>query len=880
MAPTSNLPPSTHASLRPHRNASSRSRHLQSPRTTHRITSWVHDTAIAAMSSARSEAASDDSILGESAYEFVDTDSESRDGATESIASTDFGRPEDVASLADTEQSEEESEAEDEDIHGTDVPTAAPTLDNSLVTPTVRNSAIFAEELEKPMTQSIEFEEPLSLGAETISVKHTVADYNEEETERIVKRINLRQPPERILATIRQTMTKQGLSTYEPLRIIYIGSHSAKQDIIRKIASSVTVSVDNKKGVHRRQSRSQLYNVVPVTAFGSERTPEIELMHSSEYQILVDDCVYAKSESFEDTPEKPDIIKLTLEDNFSYHSVPDGDRGFIVEPQWELPHIAVFYCDENDDIEARRTRTLARKFMGRHSVPSIVISHKQLFDRASCMTLDQHSIHMCLESRDPRGRGNIIHQRLPIDLLSFLNIDARQMNRNLAYLTGLHDTDEPPRRNSGATLEDTSEKIVANVQDVEKQRSSLSDSVSFIRGRTRAEWRAAFWPLGLLLLSVSLTVTLNYLTTLRSPPVPAISINSRTPTVVIMSTGLAATITTPATPTTSSTPALAVTVSTKTITVMESTHTGPNSLSVIPSKDLKPPTRNQRVSETPENKTSPCSAEILRDGEILIRMQSDTKLSWLTKEALSVNITRGNTTIDIDRVYSSDDGIVLLLPKKEAYGVMNITVITTRKPRVNQTFQVDFGTNLYQDLQGMLKNFQSLLPNNAIDLEAVVVEFNRAINRTTEAFVRDIMGNRQAASSYFEGSVKKAQLQAVSIWDWAKSEVAKRSTTVFNKVETQVEQVQSRLRLNIIKEPITGGILNAQIRSKLFWLKLQGKNAEYEGYKQRAAKLAGQQGESTRKGRQAAKQKKKEHREAKKNAKKSHSKHARQRVRT
>ncbi len=42
---------------------------------------------------------------------------------------------------------------------------------------------------------------------------------------------------------------------------------------------------------------------------------------------------------------------------------------------------------------------------------------------------------MCLESRDPAVPT--IAQRLPIDLASFTNIDARQMNRNISYLTGL-----------------------------------------------------------------------------------------------------------------------------------------------------------------------------------------------------------------------------------------------------------------------------------------------------------------------------------------------------------------------------------------------------------------------------------------------------------
>ncbi len=268
---------------------------------------------------------------------------------------------------------------------------------------------------DKPFPQSIEFEEPFPLDAETISVKHTVVDYNEEQTAAAFKGIAFQNSTKRVMITIRQTMTKQGLTTRDPLRILYVGSHAAKQDIIHKIASSVTASVESSKHAQRlRHSNSQLYNVVPVSAFGSERTPEIELMHSSGYQIKVEDCIFAEPMKYEDSPGKPDVIKLKLDDSIAYHSVPEDEgEGFTIEPYWEAPHVTIFYCSDSDDTEARRTRMLARVFMNRHDIPSIVISHKQLFDQGHCMSLDQHSIHMCLESRNPNGGSPMIHQRLP-----------------------------------------------------------------------------------------------------------------------------------------------------------------------------------------------------------------------------------------------------------------------------------------------------------------------------------------------------------------------------------------------------------------------------------------------------------------------------------
>jgi len=53
-------------------------------------------------------------------------------------------------------------------------------------------------------------------------------------------------------------------------------------------------------------------------------------MHSSGYQIKVEGCVSATNLKFKDAPEKPDVIKLVLDGNFGYHSVPEGE-GFILE---------------------------------------------------------------------------------------------------------------------------------------------------------------------------------------------------------------------------------------------------------------------------------------------------------------------------------------------------------------------------------------------------------------------------------------------------------------------------------------------------------------------------------------------------------------------
>lgn len=798
-----------------------------------------------------SETHSDDlGSLGESGYDFIDTDEESRGAGTESIIS-DFGRPDDISSLADTEQSYIE-DSESERSHPTSGIPAFTGLDGPTHTPTMsRTDAGFAEDGDRAMAHSIEFEEPLSIGDENVSVKHTVADFNEEQTATIAQRMMLRDPPKRLVATIRQTMTRQGLSTRDPLRILYVGCHTAKQDIIHKIASSVAASVGNgRNSVLPGHRSSQLFHVVPMTDFGSEKPSEIELMPSSGYQVKIEDCLGAINIKFEDKSDKPDILKLILDDDYSYHSVPDG-TGFSLEPAWELPHVAVFYCSENDTVEMRKVRTIAKTFMSRHKVPSIVITHKQLFDKPFAgMALDQHAIHMCLESRDPNGPRNIIHQRLPIDLDSFKTIDARQMNRHLAFLTGLHELLETPIQSAATS------KVVPRpmTSDIEKTSYSLGDSVSFLRRpRTGAEWRALL-PVGLLLFGVFATVftgTWKY----RGAGNHAVSINGNLtltePTSSISTTAMTATLEVTSHMTSTST---MTRTSTTTITVTKSESSVANGLAVKPAMDIGKLGENSQSIPMAEEKSTICSAEILGDREILIRIPEATKLSWLTKEALSVNVSRDNGIVEPERVYTTVDGIILQLAREEAYGVLNISIVTTRKPKINETFGVDFGPDWRNDFNGLfwarLRNqvrTTGSFINNTVARWRKYAENAMSQSDSLAGLTRQRLEevNRLAGEQAVESSKLLTQVaKGFSL------KLAKWSAILSKEVGMQINEAQNRLNRvreefhalqnHPVREPIDSILLRAQVRSKLYWLKLQGKYVEYREYEQRAAEATKQ----------------------------------------
>ncbi|CCU81707.1 hypothetical protein BGHDH14_bgh01930 [Blumeria hordei DH14] len=800
-----------------------------------RVSTWVQSLTTKAMAS--SDYPAEDGTLGDSSYEFVDTDEESRDdNATESIASTDFGRPDDITSLAGTECSGEDSEEEVSHEENCSI-LLNKTVDEAFNTPTLgRSSHGVVDKVNRVLPQPIEFDEPLATNPQAVCVKHTVADLNEDQTVAALRGALIENSPKRITVTIRQTMTKRGLSTKVPLRILYIGSHSAMQEIIHKIASSVTAVIDSKARAQNFQSTtSQLYNVVPISAFGSEKTPEIELMHSSGYQIKVENCRLAQSFKHDDSPGKPEDIKLFLDDQFVCQSIQSDDGSFTVHPHWELPHVAIFYCSENESAEKKRTRLIARKFMNRHHIPSIVITHKQIFDRTRCFSLDPHSIHMCLESKDSTKSGSTIHQRLPIDLVSFLNIDARQMNRNLAYITGLYD----PLDSSDPTI-----PSIKSNQDASRENSAFRDDTSILREKIKSDRKNFLSRINAVLIGVFclslatvilLIATLNY----RNTQFPTISINSRT----------------------------------LSLSSLLRSSNGPNYwtpiASIIPPNPKFKASQNSNIdledksfgskiqkliykrqsSQTKfcldtstKSKSSVCTAEVYGDKEILIRIPSQSKRGILNKETISVKITRDGSIVETEQAYSSEEGVVLLLSEKEAFGVIKVIIKTSNRPKVEQSFILDFRSYTQRFGRGFKARLYNFMSGSSWIDRDLFEDFYREIKqilRGTSNKFRCLFRSRNqrnefsGTESYIKRTFSYFAKKSNSLGKCRKFRLLPR---VVRKLLWRIKLFNRRILMApVLRKPLDSNILSAQVRSKILWLNLQGKSKEASQYRERAA---------------------------------------------
>ncbi|KAL1897682.1 hypothetical protein Sste5346_003990 [Sporothrix stenoceras] len=707
-----------------------------------------------------------------------------------------------------------------------------------------------------PLNQSIEFDEGADVKPyiEKVSVKHTIREFSEGESAIIAANMDIKpaDAPKRMAATICQTMSRHCLSTGEPLRVLYVGNDGALDDIIRKISSAILASASSPgspspDAERRHSSTPGIYNIIPISSFGSSKVPEIDeiqLMGVSQYYIKVDHCIHAEETVYEGESFPNDTIySIELESGTSHVSVFDPS-GSTVSPKWDLPHVAVFYVSGNDDEQAEKTRNAAWEFMTRHAVPSIFISHTQSFSRSPFSGrwkdfVDHAAVHLSLESRDPSKPAT--PERLSIDLVSFLNIDARQMNRNLAYLTGLKDI--PPKEKKYAGKASVIARLLGALLHPGKNDSHEAHRAG------RAPLLSILWRIFFIILTAFCATTLvdhHIAAPIRHRR--AVKEEKAFSANILSSASVAATQTRladSARPTQStalssicSAPSVAPTVtisfvSTKTVEVhvSESTSLPSQVFGGYLTDSAHNQGGNKRASDA-KIKSTGCSIHVYSSHEILVKVPAATKTKWLAKGAIDIDVWRGQKILK-SKLFTTSEGIIIEIDQKDAFGVMSVSIVTTLRPKINETFAVDFGQPTASwFLEAGLTMCQESFRAAADALSVYADEHNISLPYVAKA--QAILGNassliHSASQGFtaFKDDVTKGyqRLRPDVLLEKATHEA---QSLVGNLVPTTdvAEKMRGDVRLTVRR---------AQVASKLWWLRVQGKTHEHDTYEAKAA---------------------------------------------
>lgn len=778
--------------------------------------------------------------LGESTYELINsTDGESQDAISESIGSLDCPRGDDVQSL---NGSSHDENTDEEDVDEDDHQSSASSIryaNQVLQSPSTQLNSTSLQFRRTPdasiLPQPIEFLEAdentdRQVYVDKISVKHTVREFDEEETANIVKVFGLQKAPGRLAATIRQTMSPNYLSTQEPLRVMYTGTPAALKDIVYKLSSAIWASgsTDGDGSASHRNSEA-LYNIVPISSFGSASAPEIELMESSGYQIRVEHCTAAEEMMIDGGSfPKDSVYCITIDQNKIYKSLV-SPRGSMIQPRWALPHIAIFFSTENDDEQTKQTRDAAWEFMSRHNVPSVFICNNQSFNKPPSGrwsdSIDQHAVHMCLESRDPERP--IPPQRLPIDLTSFLNIDARQMNRNLTYLTGLSEpVDELQKekeplssKSTPVSAHGTDEKVEEthiwnlNRHDLwAKAREFSQDNEHWLVPLAMSLLGGIFAMVAAALMAQG-SVTQNQSSSVATSAVSAILPQVSTAVVPTSSTMSSRTST-----------MMSTVTSTKTVNIQRAEASASPLASALSFAGFLSDKASIAVPEPETKHSAVCSVERHSDNEILVRMPMNKKFSWFSKGAIDFKLYRGDVPVKLPKASLVDEGVILEIDKKDAYGAMNVSIFTTRKPRINETFEVNFGKGVVVDA------FEAgicVLQGIAEKVVHTVDDATHLVDNTMAGVGQKIRVEAAAIAGHIEGASQAAQRAAGSAKD--SLDPTHLTTAIKDAQWLAADYVATG------KEDAELTVLKAQVASKLWWLKVQGKKDEYTDYEQKAS---------------------------------------------
>ncbi|KAL9635545.1 MAG: hypothetical protein Q9164_003388 [Protoblastenia rupestris] len=686
------------------------------------------------------------SSLGDSAYDFIDdrsvvtTDDEEQDAMTASTASSDRQEIDQIQPRRlgiVTQPTSGNQPLLPSQIRGSSQRLSSPPPDNCRT----------QEAEPRDNQESIEFDEPSVTNLNSgriIDVGNVLTRIDSPDI------FEALYPPSKLNVTLRQSMITQPLDLAgKSYKVLFVGDVTYKDAVIQKIATALAASGNTSS--RPSSPRNSKFNVIPITSFGDEANPEVVLIDSSGLEMAVEECNQA---TFIETPGGNDILQMTLTDSCTLRSSWDGSK-FAVSNDWTLPDIAVFCTSESDDFKVKRTRRFARSFMSRHAVQSIVISETPQWRRYSdTLTLDTFTPHVCLEYEDRTLNRPRVLKRLPVDINTFLRIDAGQMNRNLACL---HQVNRRGRITQQAVQ--NKEHMLGNRITEEKDpferlvaRSPrwFQTYYAFMKGMVDLPF--AWSVVGLLIISIGFA---------RLAIFAGSGIHDRTISAPSMATSSAPTLSFSASTASTSASALVPTSSaTSSLSAQVSPVRSPSTDTDIASFLLDHSAQSPKKSET-------FKAHVLGDCHVVMRPPY-----WFTKlkktPQLIFKISRKETPLE-HKVSTLFEGVYALqIPREEAYGVLNLVIWTDSRHAVNETFEVDFGSSwlkvaawkratraFSESVQTELSQVQTSL---SIVYNKSKTELSTIIQKHREMLVRQREAEQAAIVRQFKQSLKTKDL--------------------------------------------------------------------------------------------------------------------------
>ncbi|KAF7115750.1 hypothetical protein CNMCM5793_003253 [Aspergillus hiratsukae] len=522
-------------------------------------------------------------------------------------------------------------------------------------------------------SESIQFVEPEQWPeAERVELKHTIQVMDSFESTELLEHLGCDHKDSLLTVTVQQTMTKRSLDTEKPFRVLYIG-HSDYRTIILDKIGDVLVS-SSCSSYESSSTESSRYHVVP-TAFGAGAVPNFAELLPIHVQLIVDECVQASSDAQTDGSGS---ISLIFKNRPACTSSWSGiDYTVSSSSEWTLPDVAILFLSTMDTPDAVETQNLARIFMERHGVPTLVISEKPLWKMASePISLNYHSLHMCLESRHPITGKSTVLRRYPIDLKTFESITPGQLNRNLASLAEIYpQLPSKTRVQLSDSPEETKKRFFS--------RENINRAISGVYYRNDDRDWTPLLRLSIMTIVFITAITLCYsalqvttvslLRLFSHPTIPntVSPVVTTSPSSLLSMGGLG------------QTSLSAPSASTEEVQLLTSQYSGRSHFGKIISGVAPGPAE--------EAKSNQFQIQVVGDCHLVLKPPR-TFFGMKKQPNFDVQISRNNVSLAYEFSKLFEGVYTIRLDRGDAYGVLDITIIADTKPAFNQTMSVDLGT--------------------------------------------------------------------------------------------------------------------------------------------------------------------------------------------
>ncbi|KAH8156647.1 hypothetical protein CIB48_g11600, partial [Xylaria polymorpha] len=272
-------------------------------------------------------------------------------------------------------------------------------------------------------------------------------------------------------------------------------------------------------------------------------------------------------------------------------------------------------------------------------------------------------------------------------------------------------------------------------------------------------------------------------------------------------------------------------VSTPTPTISQTpnalqTASSPNGLMFIPfGKD-----NTQTNIATIPSSAAVCSAELFGRDEIIIKIPQSIKSSWLAKDAILIAVSRGLQDIPT-KVSSVDEGFLIQVPLKEAHGVLAVTIATTHKPHINESFRINFGTYRFTEALDAGKQLVRGFAQRVVD----------TVNGTTswvedtyipalDVVSKQVCGQTASVSGSVLHGLQDATDTILAIPSRLIAQI--QQSLDAKAILRRVNQLQLELaqETDNIRDELGMAVLRSRVNSRLLWLKMRGKTEEHGHY--------------------------------------------------